>query len=219
MGRKIYFRFVLGLTLCTVLTHVLSVSAYASSQNLFALSNVSVISYSPLNPCGFSINTMFAGGPASTCSTEGGAHPVIFANHSPGAANTVTFSTSSAVFVSSLKLFINGDGPANGNLRDIGSFTFSYESSPGVWTVLATVTPSHPEPNVIVLNLTTPVTGQFFRAQFTQYGPAGPRVDELQAFSHPLVTPEPSTVVLLGSGLIAVVKRKLSMKKGKPLST
>ncbi len=187
--------------------------SYANNQNLFNVSNVTVTSFSTLNGCGFSINSMFAGGPASTCGSEGGAKDVIFASQAPGSVDTVYFNTSSAVFVSSLKLFVNGDGAINGNYRDIGSFTFSYESAPGVWTVLATLTPSHPENGEYIINLSTPVTAQYFRAQFVQYGTGGPRIGTLEAFATPQVTPEPASVMLFGTGLVGVAARSLRRRK------
>jgi hypothetical protein len=151
------------------------------SSNLFSLSNIAVTSNSSLNSCGFVITSIFQGGPPSTCASEGDAQDVIFADQAPGAVDTVQFSTATPVTLSIVRLVVNGDGPPANN-RDLAQFTLSYESSPGVYTAVATYSPTHPEPNTVVLNLSAPITAQNFRAQFTQYGSDGPRVSELDGF-------------------------------------
>jgi hypothetical protein len=185
-------------------------AARAQNPNLFPVSDVNVTFYSPLGASCFTITSMFQGGPPSTCPGEG--QDVIFADQSQGALSTVQFSTTAPVTGSALRLYVGGDGPPN-NYRDLQQFTFSYESSPGVYTAVATWTPQHPEPNVFVVNLASAITAQNFQAQFTQYGTGGPRVGEIDAFASAIGSSTISPTSLnLGNALVgATTKSKTAV--------
>lgn len=54
----------------------------------------------------------------------------------------------------------------------------------------------------LTANLEAAISAQYFKAEFVQYGASGSRIVELDAYSELQTVPEPSTLFLLGSGLV-----------------
>jgi hypothetical protein len=122
-----------------------------------------------------------------------------FADGQPqGAQHFVEWTTATPVQVNTIRLFAHGDGPDFANRREFGAFTLKAKS-PGSATfdiTVGTFTPTHPytllDPNTFAILDTdiAPVVATAFRAEFAQFGSAGPRILELDAFStRPEVVP------------------------------
>ena len=127
----------------------------------------------------------------------------VFADGQPdGFIHYVEWQTPGPVNVSSFNLFAAGDGPAANNAREFSQFVLKAKSGPLVTnydlTLYTLVVTNHPyifvDPvnNALVATNITPVTAQYFRAEFTQYtsgqGYDGPRVIELDGFGSNALT-------------------------------
>ncbi|MFC1823268.1 PEP-CTERM sorting domain-containing protein [Thermodesulfobacteriota bacterium] len=53
-------------------------------------------------------------------------------------------------------------------------------------------------------NLSSTITAQNFRAEFTQYNTGGPRIIEMDAYSSAQPIPEPATMLLFATGLVGL---------------
>jgi len=128
-----------------------------------------------------------------------------------GFIHYVEWQTPVPVTVNAFNLFATGDGPAFDNQREFSQFVLKARSSPLATnfdlTLYTLVVTNHPYTFVDPVNFAlvstniTPVTAQYFRAEFTQYtagrGFDGPRVIELDGFGtrSPSCTPPASGLV------------------------
>ena len=137
----------------------------------------------------------------------------VFADGQPsGFVHYVEWQTAVPVNVNSFALFAAGDGPGANNEREFAQFVLKAKSSPLATnydlTLYTLVVTNHPYNFVDPANLAlvatniTPVTAQYFRAEFTQYtsgtGSDGPRVIELDGFgtNAPSILSGPTNQVL-----------------------
>jgi hypothetical protein len=138
----------------------------------------------------------------------------LFTNNYPaGFVHYVEWQTPGPVTLNSFNLFASGDGPTAPfpTQREFAQFVLKAKSSPLATnydlTLYTLVVTNHPYTFVdpvnaalVVANI-TPVTAQYFRAEFTQYnagnGYDGPRIIELDGFGSrlPSCTPPPSGMV------------------------
>jgi hypothetical protein len=119
----------------------------------------------------------------SASSAEPGS--VLFEDGKPsGYIHTLEWQTVSPIELKSIRLFAKGDGIENNNAREFGSFVLKTKSSPasGFDIQILSYAPSHPydlaDPVTFALlsvNV-SPTVGQFFRAEFMQFGTSAPRI-------------------------------------------
>lgn len=166
-----------------------------------------------------SIGDMFGG--TSSFPQELG--QVVFADGKPpGFTHAVEWQTTSPVEIGAFALYASGDDFA-ANQREFASFTLKAKS-PGSQTfdlTLYTYQSSHPysfqDPSqaLLISDKITPVTSQFFRAEFVQWnagtGFDGPRVVELDGFGVP---DSGSSLSLLAIGMVSVAAGRRLSRKG-----
>jgi Concanavalin A-like lectin/glucanases superfamily/Immunoglobulin I-set domain len=187
-----------------------------STNDLWDISQGSVVTATSGAHVPYSdIRDMFGGmfsevGPGATVFNDG---------QPPGFVHYVDWQTPGPVTVSSFNLFAVGDGAANNYQREFAQFVLKAKSGPLATnydlTLYTLVVTNHPynyvDPvNFCVLSTAiTPVTAQYFRAEFTQYtagrGFDGPRVIELDGFGDnpPVVVSGPNSLETYpGSGAL-----------------
>ena len=195
-----------------VLHLVSSAQTYLPSTNdLWDISQGSVVTGTSGLAPGSDSRDMF-GGVFSTPPSEPGR--TIFADgHPAGFVHYIEWQTPGPVTVNGFNLFASGDGPLGQfpTQREFAQFVLKAKSSPLATnfdlTLYTLVVTNHPYTFVdpvnaalVVANI-TPVTAQYFRAEFTQYnagnGYDGPRIIELDGFGSrpPSCTPPPSGMV------------------------
>lgn len=124
----------------------------------------------------------------------------VFANNEPaGFVHYVEWQTAAPVTIGAFNLFASGDGPQAQfpTQREFAQFVLKAKSSPSATnfdlTLYTLVVTNHPyvfvDPSnsCLISTTITPVTAQYFRAEFTQFtlgrGFDGPRILELDGFS------------------------------------
>ncbi len=134
-----------------------------------------------------------------------------------GFVHYVEWQTPGPVTVSNFNLFAVGDGAQFNNEREFSQFVLKAKSSPAATnfdlTLYTLVVTNHPYTFVDPVNFAlvstsiTPVTAQYFRAEFTQYtagrGFDGPRIIELDGFgpNPPVIVMQPTNqVTMAGAG-------------------
>jgi hypothetical protein len=198
----------------TLVVRPLPVTAFKpSADDLWDVSNGVVVTGNSDIGFGTSAEDMFGGGHASL---EPGT--ALFSDIPPeGGIHFVEWQTPNPVTVSSLSIFAAGDGEVYLNEREFSRVTIRAKSTPasGYDKVIYELVPEHPyhfqdAASILLTNviLQTPISGQFFRAEFTHYisgrGYDGPRIVELDAFGIPHsvaeITSQPASQTLeLGS--------------------
>jgi hypothetical protein len=164
------------------------------------------------------IRDMFGG---AFSQTEPG-HTIFADGHPPGFVHWVDWQTIAPVTVSSFNLFAVGDGPSRNNDREFVQFVLKAKSSAmatnydlTLYTLVITNHPysfvDAPHQALLAANI-TPVTAQYFRAEFTQYnagvGFDGPRIIELDGFGSNALTilsqPQSQSETIGGNAIFTV---------------
>jgi hypothetical protein len=168
-----------------------------TTNDLWDVSNGTIVSRHSDLGYGTAAEDMF-GGSSSSVEPE----DTLFSDfRPPGGIHFVEWRTASPVALSSIAIFAGGDGEIYQNEREFSRITIRTKSSVSsdIDTVVYDLTPAHPyvlqersSNNALLTNVVfaTPVTGQFFRAEFVHFsagrGYDGPRIIELDAFGEKL---------------------------------
>ncbi|MCI0538195.1 MAG: hypothetical protein L0Z50_23560, partial [Verrucomicrobiales bacterium] len=123
----------------------------------------------------------------------------------PGFIHAIEWQTPSPISLQVVRLFAQGD---ESNAREFASFVLKTKSSPtsGFDIQLLSYIPSHPYTfedavtSALFSENLTPTTGQFFRAEFEQFGSLAPRIIELDGFESVPCAPAPSGIVAFWPG-------------------
>src|ERR1044071_6742698 len=203
-----------------VLGHVASASYVPSNSDLWDISRGTlIVANTPMRP-GSDPRDMF-GGNFTTIPTENG-RTLFSDSQAAGFVHSIEWSTLTPVTIGSFSLFAAGDGPAFNNEREFAHFNLWAKSTPSSSTydlLLYSYDPTHPYTFIDASNFAllvqniTPVTAQFFKAEFTQFtggrGFDGPRIMELDGFA----VPEPGTASLFIAGMCVACWRFRSRPK------
>lgn len=179
------------------------------TTDLFDVRQGAINDSASLSEIGFVVEAAYGG------SRPDGPEPenFVFANFPPGTVNTFTLKTFTPISLSSFKLVLddNSAAPGNPGRRDASLARLFYSSDGTNFTLASTtaISPnyfgSYGSSRIGVIDSFAPVTAQFFRLDLTAASNLGPRVIELDGFGGPAAVPEPSTVVLIGSGAVVLL--------------
>ncbi|MCC6729844.1 MAG: hypothetical protein IT208_10950 [Chthonomonadales bacterium] len=191
---------------------ILGACGPSGAQNWFASANGNTVdAYSALIP-GFAVTDMFG----TTLGTVEAGNTIFVDGLPEFTTHYVEFHTAQLVDIYTVNLYATGDAGSNyPDYRDFLTFNLYAGQTPGSLTQYIGYSPGHPEvPETLPLQHTfgigagSPITAQYFRAEFLQYqaggpgnGLGGPRILELEGYgtiSAQQPVPEPGALAFAG---------------------